>query len=57
LARANVLAMQDVGDEDVDDSRLQAIMAYKDFLKLWKEGDPETPILQQAKTELGQIQQ
>ena len=57
LARANVLAMQDVEDEDVDDSRLQAIMAYKDFLKLWKEGDPETPILQQAKTELGQIQQ
>ncbi len=57
LARANVLVMQDVEGEDVDDARLQAIMAYKDFLKLWKEGDPETPILQQAKEELEQIQQ
>lgn len=57
MARANVLVMQDVEGEDVDDARLQAIMAYKDFLKLWKEGDPETPILQQAKEELGQIQQ
>jgi eukaryotic-like serine/threonine-protein kinase len=58
LARANALLMQDVdGQEDVDEARLQAIMAYKDFLKLWKEGDPETPILQQAKEELAQIQQ
>ncbi len=58
LARANVLIMQDVeGQEDVDEARLQAIMAYKDFVKLWKEGDPETPILQQAKAELAQIQQ
>jgi eukaryotic-like serine/threonine-protein kinase len=57
LARANALLMQDVADQDVDEARLQAIMAYKDFIKLWKEGDPETPILQQAKEELGQIQQ
>lgn len=57
LARANVLLMQDVEGQDVDEAKLQAIMAYKDFLKLWKDGDPETPILQKAKEELGQIQQ
>jgi tetratricopeptide (TPR) repeat protein len=57
LARANVLLMQDVEGQDVDEARLQAIMAYKDFIKLWKQGDPETPILQQAKEELEQIQQ
>lgn len=57
LARANALVMQDVEGEDVDEARLQAIMAYKDFLKLWKDGDPETPLLRQAKEELEQIQQ
>lgn len=57
MARASALLMQDVEDQDVDEARLQAIMAYKDFIKLWKEGDLETPILQQAKEELAQIQQ
>jgi tetratricopeptide (TPR) repeat protein len=57
LARANTLITQDVEGEDVDEARLQAIMAYKDFLKLWKDADPEIPILQQVKEELGQLQQ
>ena len=57
LARANVLITNDVEGQDVDAARLQAIMAYKGFLKLWKDADPEVPILQQAKDELEQLPQ
>ena len=56
LARANALAMQEVADEDVDAARLRAMMAYKDFLKLWKDADPDTPILKQAKDEAAKLQ-
>jgi hypothetical protein len=41
LGRAYVLA----GDKD------KARIAYKDFLTLWKDADPDIPILKQAKTE------
>lgn len=57
LARANVMLTQDLEGEDADDARVKAVMAYKDFLKLWKDADPDVPILQQAKDELGQLQQ
>ncbi len=56
LARANVLAMQEVADEDVDAARLRAMMAYKDFLKLWKDADPDALILKQAKDEAANLQ-
>jgi ATP/maltotriose-dependent transcriptional regulator MalT len=45
LARAFALA----GD------RAKAKAAYQDFLNLWKEADPEIPILQQARAERGRI--
>jgi hypothetical protein len=32
-------------------ARVRALAAYKDFLTLWKDADPEIPILKQAKTE------
>ena len=48
--------MQEVADEDVDAARLRAMMAYKDFLKLWKDADPDTPILKQAKDEAAKLQ-
>jgi hypothetical protein len=34
----------------------KAKTAYKDFLTLWKDADPDIPILQQAKTEYEKLQ-
>ena len=56
VARANMLAAEEVADEDVDSARLRALMAYKDFLKLWKDADPDTPILKDAKDEFEKLQ-
>jgi hypothetical protein len=30
--------------------------AYQDFFALWKDADPEIPILKQARSEFGQLQ-
>jgi hypothetical protein len=30
--------------------------AYEDFLTLWKDADPDTPILKQAKAEYAKLQ-
>lgn len=57
LARANMLQAEDAQGEDADDARVRAVLAYRDFLKLWKDADPEIPILKQVKDELAQIQQ
>jgi len=35
----------------------KARAAYEDFLALWKDADPDIPILQQAKAEYGMAQQ
>jgi serine/threonine protein kinase/tetratricopeptide (TPR) repeat protein len=35
--------------------RAKAKAAYEDFLNLWKEADPDIPILQQAKSEYGRL--
>ena len=32
------------------------LSAYKDFLTLWKDADPDIPILKQAKTEYAKLQ-
>jgi hypothetical protein len=34
----------------------QAKAAYQDFLNLWKDADPDIPILKQAKTEYAKLQ-
>jgi tetratricopeptide (TPR) repeat protein len=36
--------------------RNQSRQAYQDFLALWKDADPEVPILQEAKTEYAKLQ-
>ena len=46
LGRAYVLA----GDKD------KARTAYEDFLTLWKDADPDIPILTQAKSEYAKLQ-
>jgi hypothetical protein len=36
-------------------ARFRAVVAYKDFLTLWKGADPAIPILKQAKTEYAKL--
>jgi hypothetical protein len=56
LARAYLMQAQEAEGQDVDEIRLEALMAYKDFLRLWKDADPETPVLTQARDELTNMQ-
>ena len=56
VARANVLQMKSSTGADADAARVRALAAYKDFLTLWKDADPEIPIFNQAKAEYGRIQ-
>jgi eukaryotic-like serine/threonine-protein kinase len=39
-----------------DDALAKAKSAYQDFLTLWKDADPNIPILQQAKAEYARLQ-
>ena len=39
-------------EADADAARVRALAAYKDFLALWKDADPDIPILKEAKAEL-----
>ena len=41
---------------DADAARVRALAAYKDFLALWKDADPDIPILKQAKAEYAKLQ-
>jgi serine/threonine protein kinase/tetratricopeptide (TPR) repeat protein len=41
---------------DRDAARVRALAAYKDFLTLWKDADPNIPILKQAKAEYAKLQ-
>jgi len=37
-------------------TRVLALTAYKDFLTLWKDADPDLPIMKQAKAEYPKLQ-
>ena len=55
IARANALEAKSASGADADAARVRALAAYKDFLTLWKDADPEIPIDQQAKAEYAQL--
>jgi len=56
LARANALQARTSQGAGADAARARALAAYKDFLTLWKDADPDIPILKQAKTEYAKLQ-
>jgi len=56
LARASVLESTKSQGADADAARVRALAAYKDFLTLWKDADPDIPILKQAKAEYAKLQ-
>ena len=55
VARANALQAKTTQGADADAARVRALAAYKDFLTLWKDADPDIPILKQAKAEYAKL--
>jgi len=55
LARAHAVESKGSQGADADVARTQALSAYKDFLTLWKDADPDIPILKQAKAEYAKL--
>jgi len=55
VARANALQARTSQGADADAARVRALDAYKDFLALWKEADPDIPILIAAKAEYAKL--
>ncbi|HEY1423801.1 MAG TPA: protein kinase [Candidatus Acidoferrum sp.] len=56
LARAYALDAKTLKGADADVARTRALAAYKDFLALWKDADPDIPIFKEAKTEYAKLQ-
>jgi len=56
VARANALESSTSQGAEADAARVRALAAYKDFLTLWKDADPDIPILKQAKAEYAKLQ-
>jgi len=56
VARANALQARTSQGADADLARTRALAAYKDFLALWKDADPEIPVLRQARAEYAKLQ-
>jgi serine/threonine protein kinase/tetratricopeptide (TPR) repeat protein len=55
VARANALQSRTSQGADADAARVRALAAYKDFLTLWRDADPDIPILKQAKAEYAKL--
>jgi serine/threonine protein kinase/tetratricopeptide (TPR) repeat protein len=55
VARANALQARTSQGADADAARVRALAAYKDFLTLWKDADPDIPILIAAKAEYAKL--
>ncbi len=55
VARADALQTRTSQGVEADAARARALAAYKDFLTLWKDADPDIPILKQAKAEYARL--
>ena len=56
VARANALQARTSQGADAEVARVRALADYKDFLTLWKDADPDIPILKEAKAEYAKLQ-
>jgi len=56
VARANALEAKASQGVDADAARVRALAAYKDFFTLWRDADPDVPILKEAKAEYAKLQ-
>jgi tetratricopeptide (TPR) repeat protein len=56
VARANALQSRTSQGADADAARIRALAVYNDFLTLWRDADPNIPILKQAKAEYAKLE-
>jgi serine/threonine protein kinase/tetratricopeptide (TPR) repeat protein len=56
LAHANALQARTDQGVAADAARARALAAYRDFFALWKDADPDIPILKEAKAEYAKLQ-
>ena len=56
VARGNAIQASTSQGPDADPARVRALAAYKDFLALWKDADPDIPILKEARAEYAKLQ-
>jgi tetratricopeptide (TPR) repeat protein len=56
LARAYAVESKSSQGADADAARTRALTTYKEFFALWKDADPDIPILKQAKAEYAKLQ-
>jgi eukaryotic-like serine/threonine-protein kinase len=56
LGRAYALEAQSAGGTDGEAARARAGAAYEHFLALWKDADPDIPVLKEAKAEYARLQ-
>ena len=56
VARSNALPAKTLQGADADAARVRTLGAYNDFLTLWKDADPDVPILKQTKSEYAKLQ-
>ena len=56
VGRANALESRTSQGADANAARVRALAAYKDFLTLWTDADPNIPVLRQAKAEYARLQ-
>ncbi len=55
-ARANALESRTLQGAEADAARARAMAAYKNFLTLWKDADPDIPVYKAAKAEYAKLQ-
>jgi serine/threonine protein kinase/Flp pilus assembly protein TadD len=55
LARANTLQSKVTQGPQADAARARALASYKNFLTLWKDADPDIPLLIAAKSEYAKL--
>jgi len=56
VAWANALEVKTSQGADADAARVRALAAYKHFLTVWKDADPDVPIVKEAKAEYAKQQ-
>ncbi len=56
VARANASQSKTLRGAESDAARVRALAGYKDFLALWKDADPDIPILKEAKAEYAKLE-
>jgi class 3 adenylate cyclase/tetratricopeptide (TPR) repeat protein len=56
LARAHALEAQSAQGSAADAACAKARASYQDFLTLWKDADPDIPLLRQAKSDYAKLQ-